>query len=879
MTGSSSFRNILTSVAVAALAHASSAQCDFWGARQFAALATETQYAVAADLNRDGKLDVVTSRFELLAGDGLGGLAAPVSLPVPSNYLAAGWLVVGDWNGDGSLDVAFGCTTTGQQSSALLVYLAQAGGPSAPSVEVLQPGKYFYDLESSDIDGDGDLDIVALTTSFGWTYLATFLGDGAGSFGSPLHVPLGNLAATDMALGHFDADALTDVALAVDNLSPFGPWDYLYVLHGDGLGGFPLLGYVGPNDNASVVTADDFDGDGLDDLALLLPGGSSNSVRVLRGTGAGGFQPPTDQDVSFDLTRLVGADLDGDHDVDLVALSVQGASPAVLQNSGAGMFASPVSLEWPWARELVVGRFDGDTWPDVVTCNFPFPTLTMRISDGVGGFRAARSIPLYGRWLAAGDFDRDGIVDVASAGAAPSTTQLAIGDGVGSFAPLPAFATPSALDGASGDLNGDQNLDLVLANGLSAAVLLGDGSGGFAAPASVNAGSACVGVELGDLTGDGVLDLISMSEDNGPGTQSVLWVCTGNGDGMFGAPVGYNSFPYPKAAAVGDFDGNGRNDIALLHRSDTRCRVYLFPTSGGAPTVTNIQLGPGSQYAIDAADIDADGDLDLIVSRRNSNVPSFVSVLRGNGAGAFAAPVNYTLVGGQAAGLNVADLDGDGVLDIAAISGALDNVSVLFGDASGGFAPAAAFATHSQALTGAHGLVSVDANLDGRPDLIVASDLLLNLGQQATTGAYCTAKTSSIGCVPEIGWSGVPSASASSGFLVSAADAVNQKPGLLFYGLNGSRAAAFAGGLNCVAPPVRRGLIAYSSGSALPALDCSGVYSIDLNAFASGALGGSPDPALAVAGAHVHCQWWGRDVGAPPNNTQLSTALQYVVGP
>jgi hypothetical protein len=145
--------------------------------------------------------------------------------------------------------------------------------------------------------------------------------------------------------------------------------------------------------------------------------------------------------------------------------------------------------------------------------------------------------------------------------------------------------------------------------------------------------------------------------------------------------------------------------------------------------------------------------------------------------------------------------------------------------------------------------------------------------------AYCSGKINALGCAPMIGCSGTPSASAASGFTVIAALVRNNKPGLMFYGPNGPQSAPFQNGTLCVQTPVNRAILSSSGGTAAGD-DCSGVYSLDLNAFARGALGGSPSPLLSIAGTRINCQWWGRDPGfAPPNNTTLSDGLQIWIGP
>jgi alpha-tubulin suppressor-like RCC1 family protein len=147
--------------------------------------------------------------------------------------------------------------------------------------------------------------------------------------------------------------------------------------------------------------------------------------------------------------------------------------------------------------------------------------------------------------------------------------------------------------------------------------------------------------------------------------------------------------------------------------------------------------------------------------------------------------------------------------------------------------------------------------------------------------SYCTAKTNSLGCTPAINAVGEPHASLSSGFRVQCSQARNQKLGLLLYTVNGSQGSTpFQCGTLCIGPAGLKRAPSMSSGGSATGDDCSGLYSIDMNAFAAGAAGGNPAPELHQPGTLVHAQWWGRDPGfAPPCNTMLSDAIQYIVEP
>ena len=143
---------------------------------------------------------------------------------------------------------------------------------------------------------------------------------------------------------------------------------------------------------------------------------------------------------------------------------------------------------------------------------------------------------------------------------------------------------------------------------------------------------------------------------------------------------------------------------------------------------------------------------------------------------------------------------------------------------------------------------------------------------------YCTAKLNSLGCTPSIGGAGTPSASASSGFTISAVNLRNRKPGILLYSNAGRAATPFTGGTLCLAGPIKRVQDLNTGGTPSPANDCSGVLSVDMNAFRAGTLGGNPAPYLSTPGTVVGAQYWARDPGFPaPNNTQLTNGLEFVI--
>ena len=139
---------------------------------------------------------------------------------------------------------------------------------------------------------------------------------------------------------------------------------------------------------------------------------------------------------------------------------------------------------------------------------------------------------------------------------------------------------------------------------------------------------------------------------------------------------------------------------------------------------------------------------------------------------------------------------------------------------------------------------------------------------------YCTGKVNGLGCSPQIGVTGTPSASDPDPYDFRATNVLNRRNGLPFYGVNGPASAPFFGGTLCVMPPLRRLAIQNSGGSPPPANDCSGQYLLDFNAL----IQGGTEP-LLVPGQPVNAQWWTRDPLHPDGTgVGLTPAVQFVIG-
>jgi hypothetical protein len=666
---------------------------------------TDTSVVCLLDLDQDGHLDLIFGAIEVYPGLPLGiRLGGPdgVFRVAPNSYVPAttvlpSTLVCADFDGDGDTDV-FVVNRDYVQNHLFF-------NDGAGRLVDVTAGRVPAALEDSrggaigDIDGDGDVDIV-IVNSLGPDY--TLVNDGTGAFtlGATLTDPLFD-DPTCVTLVNARGTGVLD-AIVTDAGGQNRYWE------NDGSGGFTeatATRLPADTDVSTAVATLDADGDG--DVDLLV-GNRGSPDRLYRNDGTGVFsENPSDMpSAAGETTALAVVDIDGDVDLDIVCARL-GEPNVVLLNDATGVFTA-ASNPWPNLTDhttcVTVGDVDSDGDPDVLFGNgksidapghkhlylnegggrFMWSTplawgapdessvaiatgemtgdglpdvvvirdLSIEIwgNTGLGGLAlsgtyASGSSPDFCRSLAVGDVDGDGDLDVVVGTVGPNL--LFLNDGAGSLAPAATPLPQATLDTEAillVDLDADGDLDIVEGNAGSAAqfaqqnrILVNDGSGTFADETATRLPAFAdftFGLTTGDVDGDGDLDLffanLNVVVPTAPRQPNRLLLNDGTGN-FANAPAGQLPVDFDPSvdAAFADIDLDGDLDLIVANQ---RQRNRLFWNDGaGTFTLDPTALPPGIQVteAVEAIDFDRDGDIDVFFA----NSESFNEVLVNDGTG------------------------------------------------------------------------------------------------------------------------------------------------------------------------------------------------------------------------------------------------------
>jgi hypothetical protein len=627
-------------------------------------------------------------------------------VPVP------GVIKVADFNADASPDLAvlsFG--------GVLSVLLNRGDGTFGPEIRLGDPADQIRSVALADFNGDRRTDIVTVNSIA--QDISVYLSSGTGAFEPARRFTAGDLPLA-IGTGDFNKDGRQDLVVVNHRLD--FPFDDAFVYRGNGDGTFGLVHTLYAPSQTNLVESTDLNGDGADDLAMAGDGYFTGGwIELSRGDDSFDFE--ISDGWSLPPRTVTFGDLNGDLRLDLVYTwwGAYGDFASMRLGNGDGTFGPGVGVG-PEGASVAIGDFDPDGISDLVSVDYHLDAAIIRPGNGDGTF-GVKSFPVgsFARSLVRGDFNADGRVDLAMVNAelGLSSVSVLLGAGDGRFEEENRFGTGEGSYAlVAGDFDRDGRPDLAVTNSTSndVSILLGVGDGTFAPESragldGVPSFSHPSSMALGDFNRDGIQDLAvqGSAESQYYRDLSGLAVLLGRGDGTFVARRSLNSGIATAQLIAADFNEDGVDDLVSTNLcTDVNCSSFQ-----NGSVLVFLSRGDGMFDRISA-------DMQVGRSPRSLATADFnrdghtdlvvggndVAVFFGAGDGTFPEQIDFHIGAGRL--ITVADFDADSRPDIMAAG-----TTVLLSNGDGTFAAPLRFLG-----VVAEECVSGDFNGDRRQDLV-----------------------------------------------------------------------------------------------------------------------------------------------------------------